>query len=533
MNAALVGALGAIWFFVMYKVYGGFLDKKIIEPNDDHPTPAHSLRDDVDFVPSQPAILFGHHFSSIAGAGPIVGPILAYSLFGWLPALIWIVLGSVLIGAVHDYTSLMTSVRSGGVSVADLSQRHVSNLARWIFSVFLWLALVLVIAVFAVLTAQTLSEKPEIVIPTVGLIILATLFGFLVYRKGMNIWLGTLVALIVIFVLILLGDSYPIQASYDFWLLAALCYSLVAASAPVWVLLQPRDYLSMYILIIGLFLSFVSLMIMRPEINGPAYLGLVSSQGPIWPILFITVACGAVSGFHSVVSSGTTAKQLRVESDGRKVAFGGMLTEGALAMIVILLMSSVLFWNEAPSKDLGRFVFQTLLAEKGANITFGTAMGRVMESIGVPLAYGIAFGILMLNSFILTTLDTCARLTRYIVTETVGRKVPLLRNIYVATSIALVAAYLLTLGNNWRVLWPAFGAANQLIAALSLMVVSAYLFGYKKPTLYTLIPGIFMLVTTEGALLYQLAWLYLPAGNYVLSGIAAALIVLGLVVAVE
>ncbi|MEW5982415.1 MAG: carbon starvation protein A [Acidobacteriota bacterium] len=533
LNAALVGVLGAIWFVLAYRWYGGFIARRLIQPDDGRATPAHAQRDNVDFVPANRAILFGHHFSSIAGAGPIVGPMLAYSLFGWLPALVWIFAGSVFIGAVHDYTAMMASVRSRGVSVADIAKVHVSATARWIFSVFLWLALVLVIAVFAVLTAQTLAEKPEIVVPTLGLMLLAMLFGTLVYRGGVNLWVGTAVALVVMVALIVAGDHYPIPASYEFWLVFALVYSFVAATLPVWFLLQPRDYLSMYILVAGLALGFVSLLIMRPAITGPAFIGVSSSSGPLWPILFITVACGAVSGFHSVVSSGTSAKQLARESDARLVAFGGMLTEGALAMLVVLLMSAVLFWDRAPSEGLSDFVFRSVLAEKGANITFGRAMGRAIESIGIPLNYGIAFGVLMLNAFILTTLDTCTRLTRFIVVESAGQKVGILRNRFVATAVGLVAAYFLTLGNGWRVLWPAFGAANQLIAALSLLVVSAYLFGYGKRTVYTIVPGIFMLATTEGALFYQLFWQYLPAKNVPLAIVATVLMALGLVVAAE
>jgi carbon starvation protein len=532
LNAALIGVLGAIWFGVMYKWYGALIDRKLISPNDNNVTPANSLRDNIDYVPSRPGVLFGHHFSSIAGAGPIVGPIFAYYLFGWLPAMLWILFGSVFIGAVHDYTALMTSVRSRGVSISELAQRHVSNTARWIFSIFLWVALVLVIAVFAVLTAETFAEKPEIVVPSLGLMVIAVFFGMLVYQKNLNLVLGTSVALALMFGLIILGDIFPINASADFWLVVALSYSFLAATIPVWVLLQPRDYLSMYILIIGIAVAFVSLLVMQPEITGPAFIGLTSASGPLWPILFITVACGAVSGFHSVVSSGTSAKQLTCETHGKRIAFGGMLTEGLLALIVVLLISSVLYWDKAPSKELSGYVFQTLLS-KSPNITFGTAMGRAMESIGIPLQYGIAFGVLMLNAFILTTLDTCARLTRYIMTETVGQKVPLLGNIYVATGIGLLSAYFLTTGNNWKILWPAFGAANQLIGGLTLLVVTAYMFGFKKATAYTLIPGSLMLVTTEAALVYQLIWQYLPAGNYVLSVVAGSLMLLGIVIAFE
>ncbi len=533
LNAALIGVGGALWFIIMYRWYGNKLDRTVLQPEQSRATPAHAMGDNRDYVPSHPAILFGHHFSSIAGAGPIVGPILAYALFGWLPALLWVFLGSVFIGAVHDYTALMCSVRSRGVSVADLAKVHVSPTARWIFSMFLWLALVLVIAVFAVLTARTFAEQPEIVLPSIGLLLLALVFGGTVYRGRVNLVVGTVIGLLVMVVLIVAGDFLPIYASFEFWLVAVLVYSFVAATVPVWVLLQPRDYLSMYILIVGMVLGFVSLIVLRPEINGPAFTSFSSAQGPLWPILFITVACGAVSGFHSVVASGTSAKQLRNEKEGRLIAFGGMLTEGALAMIVILLIASVLFWEKAPTEELSGYIFGSLLSEKGPNITFGTAMGRAMESLGIPLKYGIAFGVLMLNAFILTTLDTCARLTRYITAESVGRRVPVLANRYVATAAGLVAAYLLTMGNNWAILWPAFGAANQLIAALSLLVVSAYFFGYKKRTAMTIIPGIFMLVTTIGALSYQLFWLYWPQGNTPLALVAGVLILLGIVIAVE
>ncbi|MBN1855115.1 MAG: carbon starvation protein A, partial [Pirellulales bacterium] len=249
LNAALVGILSALWFVIMYRWYGNVIDRHVIQPSNQQATPAHTLKDNIDYVPTRPTILFGHHFSSIAGAGPIVGPILAYPLFGWFPVLIWVLLGSVFIGAVHDYTSLMTSVRHQGVSIAEIAEKHVSSAARWIFSAFLWLALVLVIAVFAVFTAQTLSQQPEIVIPTLGLMVLAVGFGIAVNRQGANVWVATVIALALLVELIILGERFPIPATYEFWLLFALLYCFVAATLPVWVLLQPRDYLSMYILI--------------------------------------------------------------------------------------------------------------------------------------------------------------------------------------------------------------------------------------------------------------------------------------------
>lgn len=532
MNSVLIAILGLAWLWFAYKWYSRWIDRKTVQPDDSNPTPGTEINDNLDYVPTRPIVLFGHHFSSIAGAGPIVGPILAFSLFGWLPALIWILVGTVFIGAVHDYTALMASVRNRGVSIVEIAGRTISNAARWIFSLFVWFALVLVQAVFAVLTAQTLAEKPEIVIPTLGIVLLAMLFGYFVYRRGVNLVFGTIATLVLMGILILVGERFPIVASYDFWLVVFIVYAFIAATLPVWFLLQPRDYLSVYILVIGLVLGFLGLAVFHPSLNGPAVISLTSNKGPVWPMLFIIVACGAVSGFHSLVSSGTTAKQLRRESDGRKIAYGGMLTEGALALLVILLMAGALYWKEAPSAALSGFVFQDLLG-KSANIAFGTALGRVMSSIGIPLSIGTAFGVLMLNAFVLTTLDTSVRLSRYIVQETVGKKVSLFSNRFLAAGLGLGLAYYFCLGGNWKVIWPLFGASNQLVAALALMVVTAYYMAFKRPTAFMFIPALFMTVTTEAALIYQLFWTFIPAGQWVLAALSVFLMLLGLLVAYE
>ncbi|GAB4323789.1 MAG: carbon starvation protein A [Candidatus Zixiibacteriota bacterium] len=532
MNTAVIAIVGLAWFYFGYRWYAGRIDRTIIHPDDGRPTPGTEVNDRRDYMPTHPLILFGHHFSSIAGAGPIVGPILAVALFGWLPTLIWILVGSVFVGAVHDYTALMTSIRHRGVSIVEIAGTSISNTARWVLSAFVWFALVLVQAVFAVLCAQTLNEKPEIVIPTLGVVVLAILFGAGVYRRGINLVAGTVIALAAMVALIFLGQYVPIQASYTVWLIVFIGYAFVAAILPVWVLLQPRDYLSVYILLAGMILGFAGLFVFHPSFSAPALHDVSSIQGPLWPMLFIVVACGAASGFHCLVSSGTTAKQLRRESDGRKIAFGGMLTEGALAMLVLLIIGGALYWKEAPSAALSGFVFQDLLGQS-ANIAFGTALGRVMSSLGIPLAFGTAFGVLMLNAFILTTLDTTVRLSRYIVQETAGQRVSLFRNPYVAAGLGLALAFYFCLGGNWKIIWPLFGASNQLVAALALMVVTAYFLAIKKPTLYTFLPAVFMTVTTEAALVYQLFWVFLPEQKWVLSVVALFLILLGLMVTYE
>lgn len=532
MNTLVLLLFGVVWFIFAYYWYGNVIKNKVLKSNDDTATPAHTKKDGIDFVPTKPQILFGHHFSSIAGAGPIVGPIIAYSFFGWVPALIWVLVGSVFLGAVHDYTSLVVSIRNGGISIVEVAEKTVSKNARTIFGIFVWLTLVLVQAVFADLTAKTLTEQPEIAVPTIGLIFLASIFGTLVYKKNVNIVFPTIISLIIIGILTALGESIPILLPYETWLIIIILYSFVAAILPVWILLQPRDYLSMYILIAGLALAFVGLIVSHPNITGPAFISFDSKIGPMFPMLFITIACGAISGFHSLVSSGTSAKQINKESDAKPVAFGSMLTEGLLALIVILIISSVLIWD--PELTYGdKFSFQTLL-KSSANLTFGNALGRIIEPLGIPLFLGTQFGVLMLNAFILTTLDTSARLNRYIVQETLGSRFGgIFMNKYFATGISLVVAYLLCLGNGYKALWPVFGTSNQLIGTLALFVISSYLFGVKAKKIYTLIPGYIMLVVTITALIYQAFWAYLPAGNWTLFVISIILLIMAIIISVE
>ncbi|MGB9912261.1 MAG: carbon starvation protein A, partial [Candidatus Kapaibacteriota bacterium] len=339
----------------------------------------------------------------------------AYSYFGWLPALLWILLGSVFIGAVHDYTSLITSIRNKGFSLVNIADKVVSPRAGFLFSIFVFLTLLLVLAVFSDLTARTLMEDPTIVVPTIGLIFVALLFAILHYRLKMNVYLATLIALVLLVLLLWAGQVFQIKASYGVWLGIILSYCFVAAILPVWLLLQPRDYIAMYILVIGMTLGYIGIIFLNPKIQGPQYIGFLSKQGPLFPMLFITIACGAISGFHSLIASGTSAKQLDKESHGKIVAFGGMLTEGALAFLVIMMVASVLPFNGDPNSS-----FLGILTNKNADILFGTALGQTIKSLGIPVVFGTSFGILMLNAFILTSLDAGTRLCRYIVQEGFG-----------------------------------------------------------------------------------------------------------------
>ncbi|MBU1707994.1 carbon starvation protein A, partial [bacterium] len=493
-----------------------------------------------DFSPAKKPLLFGHHFSSIAGAGPIVGPLIAVLYFGWAAATLWVALGSVFMGAVHDYVSLMVSVRNGGRSVGDIAQQALGNRSRVLFSCFVWLTLVLVVAVFAVVTSKTFVQEPEIVIPTFGLIFVAMGFGYLVYRRGFSIFIGTLLALVALELLLSLGMAYPVNISSPvfglepatFWFWILIVYALFASVLPVWFLLQPRDYLSVWILLIGLALGYLGLIFSHPRMTAPAFVGFSSAHGTLWPMLFVIIACGAISGFHSLVASGTSSKQLANESAGRAIGFGGMIMEAALALLVILIAGSSLVWE--PSGKVSTFGYQYLMGEGGGPIVaFSKGFGRMVDALpGMTLVAGMYISMLMLNAFVITSLDTATRLARFIVNELGGEKVPFLRNRWIGALLTVGAAGYLGASGGYQAIWPLFGAANQLVAALTLIVLSAYLVGVKRPRIYTTIPAIFMLITTIGALVYS-AVSYFQESKFVLGGIAVILIILAIVIAHE
>jgi carbon starvation protein len=537
MNTLIIAFCLILWLILGYKIYGSFIEKKVIEADENRLTPARDLQDGIDYSPAKKPLLFGHHFSSIAGAGPILGPLLGVLYFGWLGALLWVALGSIFLGAVHDYTSLMTSVRNRGTSLADISEKTLGYRAKIIFSIFVWMALALVIAVFAVVASQTLVTQPEIVIPTFGLIFIAMIFGWLIYRRGVNVIIGTLAALISLLLLLYLGKLAPIilparilgVSPQNFWFYILLIYSLFASSLPVWFLLQPRDYISTWILLFGLGLGYLGLIIVHPSLNAPAFISFSSKGGPLWPMLFVIIACGAISGFHSLVAGGTTAKQLPDEASGKLIGYGAMVLEAALAGLVIFIAASALTWD--PSGEKSQFGFQYLMISLGDPIkAYATGYGRLISSLpGCTLVIGTFFGMIMLNAFVLTTLDTATRLSRFITTELLGRKVSLLKNRWIASFFILIFAAVLGGSEGYKAIWPVFGASNQLVAALALIVVSSYLVGIKKPKKFTVYPALFMLATTIGALLYQ-GYHFFLAKSYLLACINLVLIILAAII---
>ncbi|MFC1704423.1 carbon starvation protein A [Candidatus Omnitrophota bacterium] len=496
MNSLIIVFIAVASFGIGYKLYASKLERLWgIDVN--RQTPAFSKFDGVDYVPARNwLVLFGHHFASIAGAGPIIGPVIAVMLWGWLPALIWVIVGTVFIGGVHDFGNLITSVKEGGSSIADIAAGAISKKAKTLFSLFIWVALVLVIAVFAYLCADTFVKDPKIIIPSLGLIPVAILVGLMMYTYRINSVVVTVLGLALLVGLIFLGQKFPvtiIQSQFA-WTVILLVYAYIASIIPVNILLQPRDYLSSFLLFFGLLFGFLGLLISRPAINTPAYTQFNSSSGNLWPMLSVIVACGAISGFHAIVASGTTSKQLSNERFAKRVGYGAMVTEGLLAVLVILVISAGL-----RSHELSAFI-----ANKTSPIgVYSKGYGNITKVfLG---GFGGFIAVVILNAFIFTTLDSATRVTRYITEEFFK-----IKNRFLSTALVIGASGYLALSKDkfntplWKKMWPAFGASNQLVAALALLVLSCWLLARKKPTRYTLIPAIFMLVTTVAALFYQM-----------------------------
>ena len=535
-------------YFIGYRFYAGRLDSELIHPDAKRVTPALEQNDGVDYVPSKPLVLFGHNFASIAGAGPVIGPIIAMHHFGWAITLVWILLGNVFIGAVHDYLTLMVSVRNRGSSIADIAESTMGYRAKAVFAIFLVLAMLLVIAVFGVVAAKTLIAQPEMVFPTFAIIPVSVILGWCIYKKNFNLKMASLIAVLAVILNIYIGFQIPLSLPEEgvmgfspliFWFIVLMIYAGIASILPVQILLQPRDYLSTYILFGSMALAILGLLWIGPELNTPAWRGAMSEgQGPVWPMLFVLVACGAVSGFHSLVAGGTTSKQLANEMQGKIISYGGMLTEGVVAVVTVLLVGGGLYWvaPQGGGIDMTQLGFRETLQSGGWILAFGNGFGNIVHQMLPFLSFTFAsmIAVLALNTFVLTTLDTAVRITRFLVQESLGDKVFVFKNKYVVTVTVVFAAYLIGATDGWQKIWPIFGATNQLIAAVALFVVATWLMAVKKPTQYVLYPAIFMVVTTIGALAWQAYRFFTaPQPNLFLGSTAVVLIGLAVFVGNE
>jgi carbon starvation protein len=549
LPAVWVIAFVAVVLLVAYRWYGTFLVKRVFGVDDASPTPAHTLRDDVDYVPAPAPVLFGHHFASIAGLGPLLGPAIAV-VWGWLPALIWIVIGSIFIGAVHDAGCLVASIRNRARSIADVTADVMGHRARTLFLLFAIFALSLAMGVFVVNISTLFApgagaaeggHVPQAVLPSAMLIVIALVVGVLHYRVRLPLAPLTVGAFALSLLFIWIGVRLPVTGVAGFslnperWTYALMLYAFVASILPVWLLLQPRDYVNSFQLYLGMALLFVGAVVGSPQMVAPAVNTSAQGLQPLFPMLFITVACGAVSGFHALVASGTTSKQLSKESHVQPVAYGGMLTEGLLATLALVSVSAgfgsfgewssrYADWKSAGTHALSNFVH-------GA--------GVIVSSCGLPLDLAKVFIATVAVGFALTTLDSGTRLIRYNIQELGGAwRLSLLQRPLVATAIAVgciggfalmrspdpITGQLKPLGS---ILWQLFGTSNQLLAGLSLLVVSLYLRALGRASAYTAVPMAFMLVVTISALLSSM-WNFWNQGNWLLLSIAGVILLLAL-----
>jgi len=512
VNAALL-ATGVLAAFALgYRFYSGFLSRRVFALSDEEPVPAHELEDGVDFVPTRLSVLWGHHYTSIAGAAPIVGPALAV-IWGWLPALVWVTVGTLVMGAVHDFAALVISLRNRGRSIGEIAGSVIGPRARTLFLLVISLLIWIVLAVFAFIIATLFRANPGSIFPINVQIVVAVLLGWLVYRRGVPLFVPSLVGYALLIAAVFVGNdvaaAFPALAGIPVltWVWILLIYSFVASVLPVWLLLQPRDYLNAHQLVTGLALLFLGLLVLRPEIQAPMVRMHPEGAPPMIPFLFITIACGAISGFHGLVASGTTSKQVARMTDARPIGYGGMLGEGALGLLAVLAstagFASTAEWH-------GHYGSWSALSGLEPKLdAFVTGGGRFVAALGVPLDTAKTFIAVMVIAFAATSLDTGARIQRLVIAElATSYGVRALTNRYAAGALGIGACLILALtqadGRGGLILWPLFGTTNQLVAGVTLLVVSIWLKRQGRPVVYTVVPMVLVAATTLVAMAGEL-----------------------------
>ncbi len=525
MTSALVISI-AILFYIAYRFYGRWIEKKWrIDP--DRPTPAHSERDDIDFVPTKRAVLFGHHFASIAGAAPIIGPIAA-SVFGWLPVLLWIVLAGIFFGSVHDFGALFTSIRHKGKNLSEVIGDNTNQRNRLLFAWFVWLTSILVIAAFTSIVADSFVKMPAAATASMLFLFLAILFGFVMRRSNLPLVALTLIGIVLMALAIYIGMLFPISVSKPVWMIIISGYIAVASIAPVWLLLQPRDYLNSFLLFAMILSAAIGVLFLNPQLQAPAFTAFSVDHMPLFPLLFVMVACGAISGYHSMFASTTTSKQVHSERDIRPIAMGGMLVESFLAILALIIAA-----------QLSTNSFHDLYQNGGPIAIFSSGLAGLMSQIGLPYDASASFVVLAISSFALTSLDSVARVARSVMQHTAEHSslfnavkvAPLLRSKVGATLFTVVIGGVAAF-TKWQIIWPIFGCANQLIAALALIII--YIWLKKTGRIYKIliIPMIFMFIVTSVALV-RLTMTSLNDGGYILAAFSIALIVLSILFAIS
>jgi len=562
MSLLLILAVSLVLFYLASRWYGRGISR-LMKLDDNEATPAVNQNDGKDYVPTKLHIVFAHHFATIAGAGPILGPTVAV-LYGFVPAWLWVLLGGIFFGAVHDFTSLFVSVKEGGKSLAEITRKTVGGAGFILFVTFTMLMLLLVTAAFLNATAMSLTSRwpleklgmdanqtvlrtvtnsvtgqPEGVIGGIAstsviiITLLSPLLGWLMYRRGLKTVTAYIFAAVVAVGSVAIGFRMPVSLEPQTWMIIISIYCWIAAGLPVWFVLQPRDFTNVQLLYGGMLMLVFGVVVsgfQGIQVSFPAMSIAegTSRLGMIWPMLFITIACGAISGFHGLVSSGTTCKQVEHQSSSRKVGYNAMLLESVLALLVLLALAGGLKYVD---------YLQLVHPETGSGnpiLAFALAVGALMNNAaGMPLYLGCIIGILMVEGFVITSLDTAIRFVRYLLEElwqVMFNPTPaILKTPWFNSGIAVLLMWALAAGNTFNALWPIFGSANQLLAALTLITITMWLSLRGLKSWFTVIPAIFMTVTTVASLILLLFTRYLPASNFTL--VTASLVLLVLAVA--
>mgnify|MGYP006282653823 FL=1 len=549
MNSLLLIIFAIAGYLIAYRVYGRFIGRKVLRVTGLQKMPAHEFRDGVDYVPTKTHIIFGHHFTTIAGLGPIVGPAIGI-IWGWLPAFLWVFLGSIFMGAVHDFSTLVVSSRNRGKSIGQMTGDIISPSTRYALQFIMQLLLFIVLAVFAMIVSSLFVMYPESVIPVWFQIPVALWLGRQI-RKGKNDLLYSVIGLLMLYGFVLLGVTVPVSLPWDretsvvVWCVVLFIYIFFASTLPVQKLLQPRDYINSHQLLVAMVLLILGVLIARPEMTAPAINHESFRPGSdvpdLAPLMFIVIACGAISGFHSLASSGTTVKQLDNERDALPVGYGSMITESFLAVLVIVAAGAGLGMGLTDNGE----VFRGMAAYEHHYSSWSSANGltaklnafivgsaNLFSSFGIPVRFGAAFVVVFIVSFANTTLDSAARIQRISLQEIFTAKEGVVRrpvsNRYVATLMVVVAAAAMTFyrpgGQGAMVLWPLFGSLNQLMAALALGVVTVYLASGKLPVYYTLVPMVLILGMTLWAMVENLV--AFVAGGEILLAVISSIILL-------
>ena len=559
MGALLIMIVALVGYIIMYKLYGKFIGNKIFALSAAAKVPSAELEDGVDYVPTKKEVIFGHHFTSIAGTGPIVGPAIAI-IWGWVPAMLWIFIGTIIMGAVHDFGALIISMRNQGKSIAEYTAKYINDRTKVFFFLIVFLELWIVIAIFGLVIAVVFIMYPASVIPVWLEIPIAIYLGYLIYKKGKNVMTWSIIAVIVMYATFIIGYYVPFKMPAIWgipptgvWTILLLAYAFIASVLPVTTLLQPRDFINSHQLLIALALLVLGVLFSafggNLHVVAPAVQASPAKAPSMWPFLFITIACGAISGFHSLVSSGTSAKQVRSEEDSLFVGYGSMLMEGTLATIVVIAVAAGIGMGYTPKGGemlTGVAAWTTHYSSWAAAAGLGSKVAAFVDgaanmigSLGIPKGIALVIMGVFVASFAATTLDTATRIQRYVIVELFGDiKLTALTNKYVATTVAVGSALILAFatgasGAGALKLWPMFGAVNQTLAALALIIITLYLQtkGGAK-WMFAGFPALFMAIMTIWAVIVNQAK-FLGAHNMLLTVINICILIVAVWIVIE